>query len=87
MKDIEKKVMNLLSGMSSDEFSKKKQEILNFLSTPKGQSISRSLGGDSKSVADKISKISSEDLKSKLEKTDLSGLSGKDIDDILKKLR
>ena len=84
MKDIEKKVMNLLSGMSSGEFSAKKQEILDFLNTPKGQNISKSLGGDSKSVADKISKISRDELTSKLAK---GNLPSKDIEDILKKLR
>lgn len=87
MKDIEKKAADMISKMSGDDLEKKKDDLLNFLGTPAGEKLSASFGGKSDEISAVLRNMSADDITEKLRHADLSRLSQKNIEDILKKLR
>lgn len=85
MKDIEKKVAEMLAGLNKNNIQKEK--ILGFLNTPEGKNLAAKLGGSSSVISDALKNMSAEDISKTLRQADFSKFNGKDINEFLKNLR
>ena len=81
--ETHEKLKNLLSGISPDAL--KKIDIKKIMSSKEAQDIAKNISASDKEKFERaFMNMSNEDIKKKLEKSDLKGIS---MDEILKKLR
>lgn len=87
-KDVNKKLGDILKGIDTRKISESKKTVENLLKTPEGQKLQKQLGGlDKDKLIESFMQMDTNEIKKKLNKADLSSLSGLNAEDILKKLR
>ncbi|GEM_PF-3562196 len=87
-KDVSKKLGDILKGVDTRKISESKKTVENLLRTPEGQKLQKQLDGlDKDKLVESFMKMDTSEIKKKLNKADLSSLSGLSADDIMKKLR
>ena len=86
--DPQKKLENILSSLDRRKVSEVKQKLSSMLNTPEGKKLAAELGGiDKNKLMNTFMSMNPGDIKNKLANADLSKLSPKDVDKILKNLK
>lgn len=86
--DPQKKLENILSSLDRNKVSEVKQKLSAMLNTPDGRKLAGELSGiDKNKLMNTFMSMNSQDIKKKLGNVDLSRLSSKDVDKILKNLK
>ena len=85
---VGKKLNEVLSGIDKGKLNFAKRSVEEFISTKDGQKLKEELKGmDKDKLINSFMKMDTDKLKDMLGKANLSGLSGKDLENILKKLK
>lgn len=86
--NVGKKLNDVLSGIDKNKLNSAKRSVEEFISTKEGQKIKEELKGmDKDKLINNFMKMDTDKLRDMLKKANLSGLSGTDIENILKKLK
>lgn len=86
--DPQKKLESIISSLDKSKVSEVKQKLSSILNTPEGRKLAGELSGIDKSkLMNTFMSMNTQDMKSKLGSADLSKLSPKDVDKILKNLK
>lgn len=86
--NVEKKLNDVLSGIDKGKLNSAKRSVEEFISTKEGQKIKEELKGmDKNKLINSFMKMDTNELRTMLEKANLAGLSGTDIQNILKRLK
>ena len=85
---VNKKLNDVLSGLNKDKLNSAKRSVEEFLGSGEGEKIKEKLKGmDKDKLIDNFMKMDTDELRKMLQKTNLSNLSGADMNNILKKLK
>ena len=86
--DPQKKLESIISSLDKSKVSEVKQKLSSILNTPEGRKLAGELSGiDKNKLMNTFMSMNTQDMKSKLGSADLSKLSPKDVDKILKNLK
>ena len=86
--DPQKKLESIISSLDKSKLNEVKQKLNAMLNTPDGRKLAGELIGIDKSkLMNTFMSMNTQDMKNKLGNADLSKLSSKDIDRILKNLK
>ena len=86
--DIDKKLKDVLSGVTPEQLKKSKSSIQQFLNTPEGKKIASEIGAiDKNKLIGAFMSMDTQELKQKLKNVDLSKLSNTDAKSVINKLK
>ena len=86
--NVGKKLNDVLSGIDKDKLNSAKRSVEQFISTKEGQKIKEELKGmDKNKLINNFMKMDTNELRNMLGKANLSGLSGTDIENMLKRFK
>lgn len=86
--DPQRKLENIMSSLDKSKVNEVKQKLSAMLNTPDGRKLAGELSGIDKSkLMNTFMSMNVQDMKKKLGKADLSKLSSKDVERILKGLK
>lgn len=88
MNNVNKKLESILSSVDKSKINETKRSLEDFAKTPEGKKVINQLGGiDKNKLMNLFMSMDTQDLKSKLEKADLSKLSQSDIKNVINKIK
>lgn len=86
--EVDKKLKDVLSGISAEDLKKSKASIEQLLSTPQGKNLIDKLSNvDKNKILDTFMKMDTNQMKEKLKNVDLSKISQSDAMNIINKLK